>query len=108
MMKKRKTDVSKPKKMFKVDSWYMLQFLDHAIGKGSVLTEVCARTYEGCENEDTVVFTYWHVVSESEETTVNNREPISIVKSTIKRKKRISCFAEDDAKRKKTKKKNVK
>ena len=87
------------KPMFKVDSWYMIQFLDHAIGKGSVLTEVCARSYEGCEKEDTVVFTYWHVVGEDEETTKDNMEPLSIVKSTIKRKKRIPSFAEDDAKR---------
>lgn len=98
-MSRKKKKVSK--NILKPNNWYMIRFLDHAIGSGSVLTEICGYVYEGSEKEDEIVFLYWRILGESKETEENNREPLTIVKSTIKRKKRISSFEEDDEKRKK-------
>lgn len=69
---------------FKIGKKYTIQFWDHCIGSGAVLTEVTLWITK--EDKNTVYGTWWKVLNEESETEEENREMVSIVKSAVLKK----------------------
>jgi hypothetical protein len=71
---------------FKVGRVYHIKFLDHV--KDDVLPVLC-NVFGICvrEDADSVVIAYWEVEHEDSDVVSNNREVLSLVKSTIKSRK---------------------
>lgn len=74
---------------FKIGDCYRVLFLDHSVGMKDMMTiEVVGWCI--ADNKDNVVFTSWMVQSDDEEVVSENHEPFSIIKSCIKRKRKIA------------------
>ena len=72
---------------YKIGSKYTVQFLDHCKGEDTLLCEVTI--YVTGEDKNTLYGTWWRVITDDEELEELNREMVSIIKSTIKSKRKI-------------------
>ena len=71
---------------FKIGQAYRIEFLDHCTGSDEeILCEVFGRVLKQTENS--VVLSWWNVLNSDKETKDNNREKVTILKSTIKKKR---------------------
>lgn len=70
---------------FKIGKKYCIHFLDHCKGNGALLCEITA--YVISEDKTTLYCSWWKVLCDDPETEEINREMVSIVKSTIVKKK---------------------
>jgi hypothetical protein len=78
------------KHRFKVGSKYTIQFHDHCTGDFKVLCEV---TMWITDIDDTHVYgTWWKLITDDEEVEVANREMVSIIKSTITKKRKLELL----------------
>lgn len=79
----------KPKK-FEIGKLYKVTFLDHCIGEDhNVITcEVAGWIIK--DNDEHITLTYWQVVTEDEEVKRDNIEPVNIIKSTIKKARKLA------------------
>lgn len=75
------------RKKFAVGSKYIIQFHDHCLGDFKVLCEVMIMVTK--EDETSVYGTWWIVVTDDKEVEEANREMVSIIKSTITKKRKI-------------------
>ena len=67
---------------------YKIRFRDHVIGKeGSVICEVCGWVLR--ETKEDLILTYWLVDSTDKKLQRDNIEPVTVVKSTIIRSRKI-------------------
>ena len=74
---------------FKKGSLYKIRFLDHCVGQDeSMLCEVAGWVLK--ETEEIVVVTYWQVISDDKTIVEENIEPVTIIKSTIISKRKLS------------------
>ena len=72
---------------FKIGAKYTIQFLDHCKGDDTLLCEVTMWITK--EDKNTVYGTWWKVLTNDKETEEINREMVSIIKSTIKKKRKL-------------------
>lgn len=76
-------------KKFELGKLYKITFLDHCVGEQEVITcEVAGWLIK--ETTEHITVTYWQVVTDDEETARDNIEPVNIVKSAIKRVRKLS------------------
>ena len=73
---------------FKIGDKYTFQFYDHCVGESKVLCEVTM--YITKEDKSHIYGTWWRVLTEDEETEKANREIVSIIKSTIVKKRKLT------------------
>jgi len=74
--------------MFRVGSKYTIQFYDHCVGEDDLLCEVTMWITR--ETKTHVFGTWWRVITDNLETEESNREMVSIIKSTIVKKRKLS------------------
>lgn len=72
---------------FKVGSKYTIQFYDHCVGNFKVLCEVTIWVTK--TDRSHVYGTWWKVITDDKEVEESNREMVSIIKSTIIKKKKL-------------------
>jgi hypothetical protein len=73
---------------FEKDKLYKVTFLDHCVGEHEVITcEVAGWLVS--ETPDHITLTYWLVVTDCEETRRDNLEPVNIIKSAIKKVRKL-------------------
>lgn len=71
---------------FKVGAKYTIQFLDHCKGNQTLFCEITAWVVS--QDEKALYLTWWRVIDTDEETIEENREMVSIIKSTITKSKK--------------------
>ena len=77
------------KAKFEVGKLYKVRFYDHCIGsKSEMECEVCGWIIK--QDDVKVVLTYWHVDTEDTQVKRDNIEPITLIKSCIIRKRKLS------------------
>jgi hypothetical protein len=77
----------KPKK-FELGKLYKVTFLDHCAGGQEVITcEVAGWIIK--ETPEQITLTYWLVITDDEEVRRDNFEPVNIIKSAIKRARKL-------------------
>lgn len=72
---------------FKIGSKYTIQFMDHCKGDETLLCEITVWITR--EDKNTVYGTWWRVITDDKETEIGNREMVSIIKSTIVKKRKL-------------------
>jgi len=73
---------------FKEDVVYRVVFYDHCMNDDDSITcEVFGRVIR--QDDNVVVLSWWNILNSNVETRDNNREQVTIVKSTIKSKRVI-------------------
>ena len=77
-------------KRFSEDVLYYIEFYDHAYGINEAIT---VKVVGWCikDTKEYAVFSSWKVISNDKDIVDNNHEPFTIVKSCIRRKKKLSC-----------------
>jgi hypothetical protein len=76
-------------KKYEVGKLYRLTFLDHCVGEQDVMTcEVAGWIIK--ETPAHLTLTYWQVLSEDEQVRRDNIEPVNIIKSTIKKSRKLA------------------
>ena len=74
---------------FKVGALYYIKFLDHSVGlKESMVISAVGWCIKN--EKDYAVFTSWEVESDDQEIIDNNHEPFTIIKSCIKKKRKLT------------------
>jgi hypothetical protein len=73
---------------FKVGEKYCIQFWDHCLGDFKVLCEVTIWITK--EHKSHIYGTWWKVITDDDEVERNNREMVSIIKSTIVKKRKMA------------------
>jgi len=73
---------------FKVGSKYTIQFLDHCKGDDTLICEVTIWITK--EDKTTIYGTWWKIINTDKETEELNREMVSIIKSTITKKRNLA------------------
>ena len=77
------------KHTFKKGELYKIRFYDHCIGKkDKMVCEVVGWVVE--DDKEHVVVTHWIVDTDDEEVKRDNIEPVSLIKSCILRKRKLS------------------
>jgi hypothetical protein len=76
--------------MFKIGSKYTIQFHDHCKGDSKMICEVTLWITK--EDKSHVYGTWWHVLDQDQETTELNREMVSIIKSTVIKKRKLASL----------------
>lgn len=66
---------------------YSIRFHDHCVGEFEVLCEVTVWVIS--ETKTHVYGTWWKVITDDKEVEENNREMVSIIKSTIVKRKKL-------------------
>lgn len=75
-------------KKYSVGALYKLTFFDHCIGRyDKMLCEVVGWCLQ--DSDDHIVLTPWITVTDDEQIKKDNVEPYSIIKSTIKRSRKL-------------------
>lgn len=74
------------KSLFKIGEKYCIQFHDHCIGEFKVVCEITI--YVTKEDETHVHGTWWRVITDNHEVEESNREMVSVIKSTIIKKRK--------------------
>lgn len=74
---------------FELDKCYLIEFLDHSIGDEGVITFQLAGWIID-QGPDHIVINTWNMVNGSDECKQNNLERQNILKSTIKRKRKLN------------------
>ena len=72
---------------FKVGEKYTIQFWDHCVGEFKVLCEVTI--YITSQDKTHLYGTWWRVITDDKAVEANNREMVSIIKSTIFKKRKF-------------------
>lgn len=72
---------------FKNGELYYIKFLDHCISEDHTVIECEVCGWVLSEDKDRVTLTWWHVSNDAYRD--GNDEPVSIIKSTIKKKRNI-------------------
>ena len=75
------------KKVFEVGKKYVIRFYDHCIGDNEILCEIDIWVTK--ETATSVTGTWWRIINDDEAEKVN-REPVTIIKSTIIKKRKLS------------------
>jgi hypothetical protein len=75
---------------FKLGSKYTIQFHDHCVGEMEVLCEVTIWITK--ETKTHVFGTWWRVITEDIAVEESNREIVSIIKSTITKKRKLALI----------------
>lgn len=75
------------KRQFKVGDKYTIQFHDHCLGEFNVACEVTM--YVTSEDDVFVYGTWWRVLTDDEEVEEANREMVTVIKSTITKKRKL-------------------
>lgn len=75
---------------FKVGHKYTIQFMDHCKGDETLLCEVSIWITK--EDKKNITGTWWRVITDDKETEELNREMVSIIKSTIVKKKKLALL----------------
>jgi hypothetical protein len=75
------------KHRFKVGSKYTIQFWDHCTGDFKVLCEITIWITR--VDRSHIYGTWWKVITEDTEVEESNREMVSLIKSTIVKKKKL-------------------
>jgi len=75
--------------VFKKGELYLIRFYDHCIGDTLLECEVVGWVFY--DDEKTVRVTFWHI--DDEEWKGENKEPVTILKSTIIRKKKLTGYS---------------
>lgn len=75
---------------FKIGDKYTIQFHDHCTGSFKVVCEVTI--YVTSEDKTHVYGTWWRVLTDDKEVEEHNREMVSIIKSTIIKKRKMVKF----------------
>lgn len=75
-------------KKFEVGKLYRITFLDHCVGEHNLITcEVAGWLVS--QTSEHITVTYWQVITEDEEVRRDNIEPVNIIKSTIKKTRKL-------------------
>ena len=84
--------MGKPKRKFILGSLYYISFLDHCLHGdiNGMPTEVAGFVVE--ESDDNIVVSFWEPITKDMEILKENRELMTIIKSTIKRKRKVKRF----------------
>lgn len=77
------------KNQFKVGNKYTIQFWDHCKGSEALLCEVTLWITK--EDKDFVYGTWWRIIDD-EEAEEDNREMVTIIKSTIAKKRSLALL----------------
>ena len=75
---------------FKVGEKYTIQFLDHCKGDAKILCEITIWVTR--QDDDFVWGTWWKILGEDKETEDINNEIVSIIKSTITKKRKLQLI----------------
>jgi hypothetical protein len=73
---------------FKVGSKYIIRFHDHCKGEDTIDCEVMLKIIK--QDKLSIVGTWWIIIGENTETEEANTEMMTIIKSTIIKKREIS------------------
>ena len=73
---------------FKVGEKYTIQFYDHCLGDFKVLCEVTIYITKDLKNH--LMGTWWKVLTDDKEVEEANREMVTIIKSTIIKKRKLA------------------
>jgi len=72
---------------FKINELYYVKFLDHCIGQEELISETVG--WVQSESKNSVILIYWRTNSTCKETNEANNERLTIIKSTIVKKRII-------------------
>lgn len=72
---------------FKIDEKYTIQFMDHCKGDDALLCEVTLWITK--EDKKNVYGTWWRIITDEEQFEKDNREMVTIIKSTIVKKRKL-------------------
>lgn len=73
---------------FKVGEKYIIRFHDHCKGSNTIICEVMLKIIK--QDKLNIVGTWWIVIDENEETEEANTEMMTIIKSTIIKKRKVA------------------